>query len=374
MAYEINLSLYLICHHGDSNARNDMELIRRVSIENKVPITYYISGIELEEMGRLSESSFRHGYDFRQKVSESFIHPRWGINDKHKPEIGIMTYNHNTLVLPHLDYADSELYFNHIVSPQILKIKSKLKELFGIDATTIHPPDGVYSPRAAYTLKKEGLDAVVVSGEFLQDNHHAKGVLYWKDGLRHLMRTNDLQPQSSRFYEANNFLSAVEWYADTFGINTITVGCDIDEFTGRSGNMNLEDGVQRLLHIGKYAYESHGRINLVNCNAASYLNPNQQDIGQIWPDDEVHAMQNGTGDLSWFIPKTFEMKLNTFKHIAQRIREGWNEPGHPRKEDIDFSILNFMYANDSALCHQDFGWGWHRLFIDQIGLAGRRLF
>ena len=101
MVNNVNLSLYLICHHGcwDDFIR-DARLIQRVAFEKGVPITLFFSGIELDALAR-------HRYDIWRVLwfdlvgsiqGEHFINPMAGRYDAHKPELGIMTFNHVPLV------------------------------------------------------------------------------------------------------------------------------------------------------------------------------------------------------------------------------------------------------------------------------------
>ena len=352
MVNEVNLSLYLICHHGNwDDFILDARLIQRVSFEKWMPITYFFSGIQLDKMSK-------HRYEIWNKLwfdlvgamqGEHFINPRRGMYDPHKPELGIMTYNHAPLVQPWL--VDQREYLEGILPDQIERSKQVAEQEFHKTPVTFHPPDGVYAPAAAYKLKQHSLDTVVVSGEFLGDNRHAKGVLYWASGLRHLMRTNDVQPQSSEFWEgrniadgARNFVDAVEAYGHKHDIGQVVVGCDIDEFTKR---IDLKDGIARLCCIGDEVYRRNGRVTMIDCNTASYWNLHQTNIESIWPWDHIHAMQNSEGNLDWIIRNRNDMVNHVVWLIGQRYREGW---------DVRQAKECLYRATDSALRHSDYGY------------------
>ncbi len=290
-----NLSIGLICHHGNKyDYDGDCEVTKRVSIEGNVPITYFFSGIELNAI-----ANDRKDISGAIKHDGKFINPRAGNIDSSKSELAIMPFNHIPLVHPH-GQGILSTYFREILEPQVRWSQGIAENEFGITPVTIHPPDGVYAPAAAHNLKRLGLDNVVISGEFLGDNKHAKGLMYWASGLRHVMRTNDIQPQNPQFWNAKNFIDAVESYCQENNINNLLVTCDIDEFTGKLINdngMSLDDGVNRLNAIGAEAY---GRVNLVNVNTlAHWYNPeNQTDLENIWGWNYVSS-QIGDGTLKF---------------------------------------------------------------------------
>ena len=350
MVNEVNLSLYLICHHGHwGDFIRDARLIQKVSFEKKVPITYFFSGIEFNEIANNRDAIHNElWFDLVGAMQgEHFINPKMGMFDAFKPELGIMTYNHVPLVQPWL--LDQREYLEGILPEQIWRSKEIAQRAFHKTPVTFHPPDGVYAPAAAYKLKEYGMDAVVVSGEFLSNNRHAKGVLYWASGLRHLMRTNDLQPQSSQFLDAKHFVDAAEAYAHDNDSGFVVVGCDIDEFNGMRG-MSLEEGVARLCCIGDEAYKRNGRIKMINCNAAAHWNLRQASIEEIWNWNDVHAMQNSEGNLDWIIGERNNEIIYLVGLIGRRHREGW---------DVRQAKEYLYKAADSACRHKDFGYdGW----------------
>lgn len=297
MVNEVNLSLYLICHHGHwDDFKRDARLVQRVAFEKGIPITLFFSGIELDAIASHRDALHNElWFDIVGAIQgNQFINPRFGLNDPFKPELGIMTYNHVPLVQPW--FPDQREYLEGVLPDQIQRSIDAARYRFDKIPVTIHPPDGVYAPAAAYKLRQYDLDTVVVSGEFLGGNRYAKAILYWASGLRHLMRTNDIQPQDSRFQEARHFVDAVQTYGHENNLGFVVVGCDIDEFNGMRG-MSLEDGVARLCCIGDKAYRRG--LKIINCNAAAYWNINHASIESIWPWNDVHAMQNAEGNLSW---------------------------------------------------------------------------
>ena len=282
MVNEVNLSLYLICHHGHwDDFKRDARFIQRVAFEKGIPITLFFSGIELDAIARHRDALHNElWFDLVGAIQGNhFINPRFGLNDPHKPELGIMTYNHVPLVQPW--FEDQREYLEGILPDQIGRSQYIAEHAFHKTPVTFHPSDGVYSPSAANKLRKHGLDTVLVSGEFLGDDKPAKGKLYWASGLRHLMRTNDIQPQDPKFSNARHFVDAVESYGHENGNAFVVVGCDIDEFNGMRG-MSLEDGIARLCCIGDEVYRRGPRVKMINCNAAAHWNNlNQADIRQI---------------------------------------------------------------------------------------------
>ena len=210
----------------------------------------------------------------------------------------------------------------------------------------------------------------MVSGEFLGgnsfgENRHAKGVLYWASGLRHLMRTPDIQPLWHEFSDPRYFVDAVEAYGHDNGIGFVVVGCDSNEFNGMNelkGGMSLEEGVAWICCIGDEAHRRRGRFKMINCNAASYWNVNQANIEDIRKWNDVHAMQNSQGNLDFLIGDRNEV----VSHIVsgQRHRQGW---------DVRQAKEHLYMAADAACRHKDFGYGLTEFFWGNINEARRLL-
>lgn len=355
MSDYVNLALYLICHHGHSDeVVKDAEVIRRTSIEKHIPITYFFSGIEINA---LNENRGRICYELGTDVvgaiqSDLFINPRFGQYDKHKSELGIMPFHHAPLVQPWGQDLWSE-YFEGFLKDEIRWGISVTQQYLLKTPVTIHPPDGVYAPSVAHTLRQLGLDTVVVSGEFLGDNKHAKGVTYQASGLRHLVRTNDIQPNSSEFCNAERFADAVQNYARQNDISTLAVGCDIDEFNGMR-RLSLRDGIARLCCIGDETYK-HG-ISMVNCNAASFLNLYQADIAGVWSWNDVHAMIHADGNLGWVDGNRNALVNYMISLVRQRYKEGWDvrQAKHHLAMSYDIALRN-RYFNDPRLTDYFYG-------------------
>jgi len=322
---EVNLALYLIGHHGHWNDFiRDARVIQRVSFEKQVPVTYLFSGIQLDKMAD-ARGSIQNDlwFDFIGAMQGGhFINPRVSYSDAHKPELGIMPYNHIPLVQPFGEQTWAD-YFNGILRDQVLWAKGVAEQKYHRTPVSIHPPDGIYSPAAAHCLKNCGLDNVVVSGEYLGGNRHAKGLLYWASGLRHVMRSNDIQIQDSRFYNARDFVNAVESYGHENNMPFVTVGCDIDEFNGMRG-MSLHDGVARLCCVGEEVLSRGGRVKMVNINAAAHWNMYQTGIEQVWPWNNVYSMINGNGDLGFMDSGRNAEIGHVVWLIGERYRQGWD--------------------------------------------------
>ena len=341
----MNLSLYLICHHGHwDDFRRDARFIQRVSLEKKIPITYFFSGIELRALldnrDRIGRELWIDLVGGMQGVD--FINPRFGYNNPHLSEIGGMTFNHVPLVQPW--FHDQREYLEGILPEQIQRTLDIARYDFNKPIVTFHGPDGVYSPAVAYKLREHGLDAVIISSEFLGDDRRAKGFLYWASGLRHLVRTNDIQLQDKKFWRASDFIDATQTYGHQYDIPFVVVGCDIDEVNG-TREMSIEDGVARLGCIGDEAYRRGMKI--VNCNAASHWNSKHRNIEDIWPWDNVYAMQNGHGDLSWIIRD----RNGEVGHVVWLIGER-----HKQGEDVRAAKEHLYLATDSACRHKNYGY------------------
>ena len=313
----------------------DAALIYHVAIQKRVPITFFFSGVEIESMRHhpISEA-IRNG---------PFINPRFGHCDSYSPEIGVMTYNHNPLYLP--GFWDQREYLEGILPDQIGRSIDVAQQVLGITPVTFTGPDGIYAPAAAYKLRQHGLDSVVVSGEFLGDYRHGKGMVYHASGLRHPMRTNDIQPH--HFHSPKDLVNRIMNYAYENNTPHVIVSCDIDEFNGMKARP-LGEGIGFLCQLGDEIYRPETKM--INCNASSYWNPHQDfNITRVWPWNEPHSMQNGRGDFDYM----FHDRLNMLKHlvwlIGQRNREGWNV--QPAKED-------YYIAGDAACLHRAFGNGW----------------
>ncbi len=325
MVNEVNLALYLICHHGHwDDFIRDAEIIQRVSLEKGVPITYFFSGLQLEKMAE--QRGAIHNARWCDVIGGMqggrFVNPRSGYHHAHLSEIGIMPYSHIPLVQPWGRFIQAE-YFDGILRDQIRWSKGVVERHYQKTPVTIHPPDGVYSPSAAKMLREGGLDTVVVSGEFLGSDQHAKGILYWASGLRHIVRTNDIQLPSPGFWDAKVFLDAVEEYGHRNNIGFVVVGCDSNELYGMR-EVSLHDGVARLCCIGDEAYRRCGRIKLVNCNAVAHGNLHSTDLEKFWGGwDDVRSMI-GDGSLNFLDEgKNWEVGHVAYL-IGERFRQGWD--------------------------------------------------
>lgn len=355
MVDDVNLALYLICHHGNlDEALKDAQVIQRVSIEKNIPITYFFSGIELNTLaqnrGRIHDVLWM---DLVGAINHEFINPRWGYDDPHKSELGIMPFHHIPLVHPFGEHILGE-YFEGFLKDDISWSKNVAEQSFNRTPVTIHPPDGVYSPAAAHALKQIGMDTAVVSGEFLGDNRHAKGVLYWASGLRHLVRTNDIQPNSAQFHDAHHFVDAVQSYGYENDISFVVAGCDVDEFNGMRG-LGLHDGIARLCNIGDEAYKRG--VKMVNCNAASHWNLYQADITDVWRWNNVYAMIYSDGGLGWLEGDRNALVGHMIWLAGERYRQGWDVRGakdHIRRA-LDIALRNRYCCYDRWLTDYFYG-------------------
>jgi hypothetical protein len=355
--------LYLICHHGYSDdILKDARVIQRVSIEKRSPITYFPSGIELNA---LNDNRDRINNELWMDIvgaiqSDLFINPRFRDNNPYKSELGIMPFHHIPFVQPWSQDLWGE-YFKGFLEDEIKWSQSLAEQKFHKTPVTIHPPDGMYAPAAAYTLKQLGLDTVVVSTEFRGDDRHSKGILCWTSGLRHLMRTNDIQPQAHEFCNAGHFVDAVEAYGHQNDIGFVVVGCDIDEFNGMRG-MSLHDGIARLCCIGDEVYRRN--ISMVNCNAAAYWNLHQTSIENVWKWNDVHSMI-GNGNLDFIDSERNGIISHLIWLTGERYRQGW---------DVRQAKDRIGMALDIALRNKYFCHGyWTGYFYDNVNEARRLL-
>lgn len=344
MIGHVNLVLYLICHHGQPDeVLKDAEVIYRVSIEKGVPITYFFSGIELNALYE-NRDTIHHllWTDLIDGIKREFINPRLGYNNPYKSELGITPFHHIPLVQLWAQHLWGE-YFEGFVKPEIIWSKGVAEQVFHKTPVTCHPPDGVYTLAAAHTLKELGLDTAVMSGEFLGDNRHAKGKLYWASGLRHLVRTNNIQPNSPEFWDAKSFVDAVEAYGHHNNVPFVTVGCDIDEFNGMRG-LSLHDGIARLCCIGDEVYRRSG-VSMINCNAAAHWNLYQSDATDVLPWNYVISMINDDGKLGWLDTHRNGIISYLIELTGKRYRQGW---------DVTDTKHHIMMASDIALRNRYF--------------------
>lgn len=287
MAREVNVSICLYYHHGHFEGyEKDVRIIKATSIDKGMPLTHFISGIQLDEMQKhratLHEKTWFDIVDLIRN-SNRFINPRFGDNDPYKSELGIMPYNHIPLVHPFAPQIWG-IYFDGILKDQILWSKRIAEQHFGITPVSIHPPDGIYSPAAAHTLRQCGLDTVVISSEYMW-NPHDKGLLYWASDLRHVVRTNDVQLQ--HFWDAREFVNRVVDYANQHDLHFVTVGLDSD-------SIPIDSLIPRLCCIADEAYKRG--VKLININAAANWNMWQDNIERVWGNwDNVWAMMNKEG-------------------------------------------------------------------------------
>lgn len=319
----VNLSLYLICHHGHwDDFAKDVEVVRRVSFEKGVPITYFFSGLELDSLVNNRDRIQRqfHGFDIVGAIAggDRFIDPRHGYDSEHKSELGIMPYNHIPLVHPFEPDIWGE-YFEGFVREQVDWSRNIASSHFNKTPVSIHPPDGIYAPAVSNCLRNCGMDSVVVSSETF-GNGYDKCRMYWGSDLRHVVRTNDLQLESGDFSDANRFIDAVQSYAWDNDIDFVTVGCDIDEFNGQR-NMSGHDGIARLCSVGEAAY---GRVNMINVNSNAYWNQHTGHIGDVWGWDDVHAMIQGNGGLDFMDGGRNAELGSVVRKLGERHRERWD--------------------------------------------------
>ncbi|MFH1358253.1 MAG: hypothetical protein ABIH37_00015 [archaeon] len=348
MVDQVNLVLGVICHHGHfSDFQPDGRFIQRVSVEKGMPITYFISGTQLDEMANSREGLHNSlWFDVIGAMqSGHFINPRAGYSDAYKSEIAIMPYHHTPLVQP---WAQDNLgeYFE-ILKRQMSWSKHVVEKKYNTSPVTAFPPDGIYSFSAAHSLKCCGLDNVVMSGEVFGGNKHAKGLVYWASGIQHLVRTNDIQLNASEFENAYHFVDKVLTEGHENNMPFITVVCDIDEFTGKRG-LSLEDGIARVCCVGDAARQKG--LNIVNTNAAAHWNQykvNQENTGQFVDWNHVHAMIHGDGGLG-FIDTYRNDSLNyVLEMLKQRRWHGW---------DVGEAELSFCKAAD-ATCRNSWSAG-----------------
>jgi hypothetical protein len=359
---DINLSLYLICHHGDSEeVVKDAEVIRRVSLEKRVPVTYFFSGIEINA---LAENRWkirdRLGVDVVGEMwNGAFINPRFGYHNAYLSEVGIMPFHHIPLVQP---WGQDlwEDYTNFFLWDDISFSMKRARDVLGKIPVTIHPPDGIYSPAVAYALKRMGFDSVVVSSERF-GSQWQKGFLYWASGLRHLVRANELQLQDARFSDAGRFVYEAREFAYRNGTSFVTSGSDIDEFNGMRG-LSINDGIARLCSVGDQAMLQG--VRMINCNAASHWNLKQAGIEDVWPWNNVYSMIDD-GGLD-FVDVGRNAWLNYLEHsAADRVRRGW---------DINEARGRLEQAADIALRNRYFCFsGWLSSYFEDNARAAQRL-
>ena len=324
MVNEVNLALYFICHHGHYDSfRRDVRFVKEVTLRGHVPVTYFFSGIQIDEMEKHHGSlACENGLDVLWAMrGGDFINPQFGYNSPYLSEIGIMPYNHIPLVQP----WQQDIWHNYlwgILADQVKWSRGLAERVFDKTPVSIHPPDGIYAPASANALKTLGLDNVVVSSEYLGGDKSAKGVVYYGSGLNHVMRTNDIHLPAFRG-RPGEFVEAVENYAQATGRGFVVVGCDIDEVDGKRG-MSLEEGIWFVREIGNQVFGRHGRMRMININAAAHWNFVHQPIEWVWGWNDVHAMIYGDGSLG-FIDGERNGAVSHVNHlIADRYHRGWD--------------------------------------------------
>ncbi|MBI4452431.1 hypothetical protein HY637_03305 [Candidatus Woesearchaeota archaeon] len=352
MVNEVTLSLYFICHHESRDeVIRDAELVRRVACEKWMPVTFFFSGVELEAILRERETIkwALDGFDLVAAIQgDFFINPRFGMADPYRPELGIMTFNHVPLAQPFLE--DQGEYLKGVLPDQIGRSINIAQYGFHKTPVTLHASDGVYALYSAHDVRQQGVDTVVASGEFLDGNERAKGNLYWASGLRHLIRNNGIQLQDRKFYDARHFVDVARYKASLTNGGRVVSGCDSNEVNGMSesaNGMSLRDGITRVCCIGDEAYRSG--VRLINCNASAHLpnrNGDHADLESIWPWNDVHAMQNAEGNLSWIIRDRNDIISYAVWLVGERHRQRW---------DVREAKEHLYLAADSALRHEHYG-------------------
>lgn len=351
MVEQVNLVLGLICHHGDFDAVvRDALLILKVSVEKRIPITYFFSGKEIKALIENREMIYeRLGVDVIALIqSDLFINPRFGNCDSYKSELAIMPLDHVPLVQPWAQDLWGQ-YFGYFLNCQVGGSIKLAQEYFYKTPVTILPPDGVYAPAAAHTLKHLGIDTVVISGESFRENKHSLGILYWASDLRHLVRTPDIQPQISEFNKASDFVDTVQGYGYEHDIPFVVAVCDSDEFNGMR-NLTFDEGIARLCCIGDEAFGRLG-FGMVNCNAAAHWNQYQEPVTNVWSWDNVYGMIHEDGNIGWIDSERNGLVGHALYLLAQSdpSREGFNKAKYHLGKAGDIALRNCYFCHSPRL-------------------------
>jgi hypothetical protein len=366
MVNEVNVAMGFNSHYGHLDKLIGFsKFVRDVCVEKGVPLTLFMSGEQMAMMGifrdqlyhALKDDKHRDGYDIVGAMAGgSFINPRYSYDNPNISEIGGQNYNHVRMVLPWMQSVWGD--YNYILLDGQLKgtIGACMGVFGGKIPVTFFPPDGIYAFAAADTVRKSGfddkksIDTVVVSGEVLGSNNHAKGLLYWASGLRHVVKTDNIQIHHSKKINPIELADQIFRYRETHNTPFIHIVCDIDEVDGNRG-------VDKIGEICWFADEAYARgINLVNFNAAAHWNEwqvQQGDLGQFWPgwdywNNVSSSRENGHVAVD-------EYRNHAVGHLTWKIAEvlrtgqvGWDDIR------IEFARHYLGRAADAACINPDF--------------------
>lgn len=306
------------------------EVIRRCSLERKIPLTYSMTGITLEAMVRCCPDVVAGmRWDFANHLTG------W---DGNKPELVISTYNNIPLVLPDLSLDNWGTFFEEFVREQVEKSKRVAEQCFHRTPRGIFPPEMIFAPASAHGLEKVGMHYGLIGGEYFGDDHFAKGQVYFLGdnynlGLKLLVRNNELNLYDPSKHNSYQIKEEIKAYAYRHGIERVVIGCDLGHFTGLYASegrvgLSLHDGIARLCNLADEIYHDSD-LHLINCAAIadSYWYPlnlyeKYRQKGIADSHHFISTWMNAQGDLSSLLPEKVKQAVGFVSYYADRIRRG----------------------------------------------------
>jgi len=295
------------------------EVVRRVGLEKKAPVTFSMSGITMEAILRCcSDVAKGMQWDFANRLTG------W---DPHKPELVISTHNHMPIVLPGLPLEYWGAYFEGFVAEQVGKSKSTAEGGLHRTPRGIFPPEMMFAPAAAHTLQNSGLQYALIPGEVFGDHRWAKGQVYYVGNhnygfdIKLLPRVNDISIGDVLNNSAYGLKERIKHVARSANIGRVVIGWDMGHFTGLyhyegRGGYTLHDGITRLCQLAD-EIRSDPELHLVNCGAVadSYHYPRKiydayREMGIGDPHHFTITWMNGNGDLSSLSPDKVRQKID----------------------------------------------------------------
>lgn len=303
------------------------EIIRRVGLEMRVPITFSMSGMTIDAI-------VRHCPDIAAGIRWDFANALAGWDPK-RPELVVSSQHNNPLILPWLPLEYWGTYFDHFAALQIAWSKGAAEKQLHRTPRGFFPPEMIFAPAAAHVLERAGMEYCLIPGEPFLDDSYAKGKAYCVPGtdLTLLPRSNEFAIGKPHNWDAYRIKDDIRGYLRAGNLGHAIVGCDLGEFTGLyhyegRGGIPLNDGIARLICL-RDAIESDPDLELVNCGAiadASHFPESIHDCygGRGFPDPHhyVTTWMNCAGNLDGVHRDEAECRSAFVTLFCERMRQG----------------------------------------------------
>ncbi|HLD04085.1 MAG TPA: hypothetical protein VJG90_00035 [Candidatus Nanoarchaeia archaeon] len=257
----VRVALVLHEHQADERRMWAVgEVIRRVALEKKVPVTFSMSGMTIDALARCCpDVSAGVRWDFANVLTG------W---DVYRPELAISTYHNTPVVLPSLELPYWGAFLEGFVAEQVRWSKAAAEGCLHRTPRGFFPPELMFAPVAANVLERSGLHYGFLAAEFMGDRRWDKGQVYQLGGLKMLPRVNDLHPGDAHWVQALDLKNAIKGYARDHNLDQVLIGSDLGVFTGLyayegRGGLSLSEGIARLCCLADALYQD-GEMTWMN--------------------------------------------------------------------------------------------------------------